>query len=78
MKKLLDLLNEVNSDNDYSQSTDFIADGLLDSFELLTLITAIEKEYGVKIGGTDLSSANFANLDTIRNLLAEYGFKANV
>lgn len=73
MKKIEDVLKELHSDNDYSSSTDFIADGLIDSFDVMRLISLIEQEYGVRVAGTDLMPMNFSSIPAIRKLLSGYG-----
>lgn len=73
MKKIEELLKEIHAENDYSASTDFIADGLLDSFDLMRLLTLLESEYGVRIAGTDLMPMNFTSITAIRKLLNSYG-----
>lgn len=73
MKKIEDVLKELHSDNDYSSSTDFIADGLIDSFDVMRLISLIEQEYGVRVAGTDLMPMNFSSIPAIRKLLSSYG-----
>lgn len=47
-EKIIELLQDVNKDADFTKSDDFISDGLLDSMDLQMLAVAIEDEYGVK------------------------------
>lgn len=75
MKPILELLNELNPDEDFASSDDFIADGLLDSADLQELFSMIEEEYGVRLAGTDMTPQNFRNLETIRELLADRGIE---
>ena len=73
MKKLVEILNDIRPEFDFEESDDFISDGYIDSFDLVTLVAALEKEYGVKIRGTEIVPENFFNLDAIKNLLKNYG-----
>lgn len=73
MKNVLEILHEIRPEFDFAQSEDFISDGYIDSFDLVTLVAALEKEYGVKIRGTEIVPENFFNLDAIKNLLKKYG-----
>lgn len=75
MRKIEELLQELHPDYDYGASEDFQADGLLDSFDLQRLVAAMEQEYGVRLAGTDLLPQNFANTETIRELLGGYGIE---
>ena len=73
MKKIINLLQELNPDYDYERSDDFISDGLLDSIDLQELFAMLEEEYDVKLGGTEMAPQNFRNLETIRELLTDHG-----
>ena len=78
MRKIEDLLKELHAENDYTTSEDFIADGLLDSFDLMRLIGLLETEYGVRVAGTDLVPMNFQSIVAIRKLLSGYGVEGNL
>ncbi|WP_306598486.1 acyl carrier protein [Geothrix sp. 21YS21S-2] len=69
MKLVLDILNEIRPEFDFSTSQSFIADGMLDSFDLLTLVGALEESFGIRIDGQDIVPENFANLATIGHLI---------
>lgn len=73
MKTIEALLKELHAENDYASSKDFIADGILDSFDLMRLIGLLESEYGVRVAGTDLVPMNFQSIAAIRKLLLGYG-----
>ena len=53
--------------------SDFIADGMLDSFDMVTLVATLDKTYGISIQGTDIIPENFTNLQTIEALLRQCG-----
>ena len=73
MKNLVEILAEIRPEHDFIASKDFLEDGLIDSFDLITLVAAIEKEYGIKIKGTEIIPENFCNLDAISKLLEGHG-----
>jgi acyl carrier protein len=52
-----------------------MADGMLDSFDMVTLVAALDKNYGVSIQGTDILPEHFQNLQTIEALLRKTGAK---
>lgn len=66
------LLNEIRPEFDFTESQDFFADGMLDSFDLITLVAALEEKYNIQIKGTDIIPENFLNLDALNNLLCGY------
>jgi len=75
MTTLVDLLAAIRPEFDFSRSSDFFADGLLDSFDLLTLVADLEKTYGVRIDGMDIVPENFLNLAAIEHLLGKAGVR---
>jgi len=73
MKSITDLLKEIRPEFDFSSSQDFIGDGMLDSYDVVTLVAALDKNWGISINGIEIVPENFRNLDSIRSLLAKYG-----
>jgi acyl carrier protein len=76
MKPLSSILNEIRPEFDFTTSQDFMADGMLDSFDMITLVAALDKTYGISIQGTDIVPENFKNLQTIEALLRRCGVQA--
>ena len=73
MKSLPELLKEIRPEFDFTASSDFIADGMLDSFDMVTLVATLDKTYAISIQGTDIVPENFKNLQTIESLLRQSG-----
>ncbi|MGD0088179.1 MAG: acyl carrier protein [Verrucomicrobiota bacterium] len=69
------ILKTIRPELDFSQSKDFIGEGLLDSFDVVTLVSALDKKYGVSIPGTEIVPDNFKNLEAIETLLRKSGAK---
>lgn len=73
MKSVPDILHEIRPEFDFTASQDFIADGMLDSFDIVTLVATLDKNFGISIQGTDIVPENFTNLETISSLLRRCG-----
>ena len=73
MSKLQKMLEEIRPEFDFTQSTNFIEDGYLDSFDSISLVSMLDKEYNISIKGTDITPENFASLASIRDLMGRYG-----
>ncbi len=73
MKPLPDILKEIRPEFDFSASKDFFADGMLDSFDMITLVAALDRTYGISIAGVDIIPENFRSLDSISALLRRTG-----
>ena len=70
-EKLIEILNEVRPDIDYSDDMKLVDDGILGSFDIVNLILEIEEELDVKIGVEDILPENFNNLDDLELLIEE-------
>ncbi len=73
MKTLPEILKEIRPEFDFTASSDYLADGMLDSFDMMTLVATLDKTYGISIQGTDIVPENFKNLETIGALLRRSG-----
>lgn len=75
MKTVAEILKEIRPEFDFAASNNFIEDGMLDSFDMVTLVSALDKNFGVSINGTDIVPENFQNLQTIEALVRQSGAK---
>jgi len=73
MKTVLEVLKGIRPEFDFTTSEDFIADGMLDSFDVVTLISELDQSYGISIAGTDILPENVRNIAAIKQLLHKYG-----
>ena len=73
---VLAILQSIRPEADFSASQDFLADGLLDSFDLMVLVSELDQRYDISIAGADIVPEHFANLDTIIALLKKNGVDA--
>ena len=71
-EKILEILSGLRPECDFTNSENFIEEGLLDSVDIVALVDSVEEEYGVTIPGTAISAKNFCNLDTIVALIEKY------
>ena len=69
MEKLLHILSGIRPDIDFSRCDDLIMSGLLSSFDILQIVTALSDEYDVDIPPREIRAANFKNLSSIYNML---------
>lgn len=71
MEKLLELLKGVRADVDFENETALIDDGILDSFDVVAIISEIDNEFGVQIRIAELDPENFNSAESIWNLIQE-------
>jgi acyl carrier protein len=71
--KIISILNDIRPEFDFSEPTEnFIEAGMLDSFDLVTLVTSLDETFEISIDGTDILPENFSNIESISSLLNKY------
>lgn len=75
MNKILTILNEIRPEFDFSNSNDFIADGYLDSFDIVSLVSSLEEDYGILIDALDILPENFCSVEAIAEMVKKNGGK---
>jgi acyl carrier protein len=73
MDKIVEILSGIRPEFDFTQSQDFINDGYLDSFDVVTLVTELDEKFGISIDGVDIIPDNFKNIQSIKSLLQKKG-----
>lgn len=69
MKKLMELLKGIRPDVDFENETALIDDGILDSFDVVSIISEIDDVFGVQIRINELDPENFNSAKSIWNLI---------
>ena len=69
MEKLLEILKEIHPDVDFSTEEDLIGDGILDSLDIVTLITEINAVFDVSIPAEEILPENFCSAEAIYALI---------
>lgn len=67
--EILSILVGARPESDFESSSNFIADGLLDSFDMIVLIGEIEDRFKVVIEGTAIVPENFVSIKAISRLI---------
>lgn len=73
--KIIEILTDIRSEFDFNEDVNFFNNGMLDSFDIVTLVTALDEEYKISIDGTDIIPDNFSTVNAIETLLSKYGVK---
>lgn len=65
-EQIIKILTELRPEFDFTQEgVNFIEDGMLDSFDIVSLVDSIETEIGVAISGIDVLPENFCTVEAI-------------
>ena len=68
-ERLLNILTEVCPKVDFENETALIDDGLLESLDIVMIVTEIMQEFGVELTVDDLLPENFNSVDAILALI---------
>ena len=66
---ILSILQEIRPESDFSDSINFVSDGLLDSFDMVMLVDELESNFSISIDGTSVIPENFESLSSIVRLV---------
>lgn len=69
MEALLEILNGLHPDVDFEKEDKLIDGGILDSFDIVSLIAEISEEYDVAITAKDIIPANFNSAKALYALI---------
>ena len=69
MKKLMEILWELHPDVDFAREDRLIGKGILDSFDIVTLVAEIDEAYGISISAADLIPENFESANALYDLI---------
>lgn len=70
-EKLLEILRELRADVDFENETALVTDGILDSFDIVSLVAELNAEFDITIGVDDLEPENFDTVDAMAELIEE-------
>lgn len=71
MDRLIEILEEIKEDIDYENETSLIDDELLDSFDILQIISALDEEYDISIPASMIIPDNFNSAEALWNMVQE-------
>ncbi|MGI5976083.1 MAG: acyl carrier protein [Candidatus Limivicinus sp.] len=69
MEKLLKVLGEIRPDVDFEKEKSLIDDGILDSFDIIQVVMALNEAYSVDISVEDLEPENFNTVEAMLELI---------
>ena len=71
MEKLLKILNELHPEIDFENNDSLIDDGILDSLDIVSLVTEIYAEFDVTIPAEAIVPANFNSAEALMALITK-------
>lgn len=68
-EKIVEILSGIRPENDFTEDVNFFEEGMLDSFDIVTLISELEETFNIKIAGIDVVPENFSSVESIEILV---------
>ena len=69
MEALLNILKELHPEVDFETCDTLIDDKILDSFDIISIITSVNTEYDVAIPAEEISPENFNSAEALYDLI---------
>ena len=67
--QLLDILTEVNSDVDYETCDTLVDDGILDSFDIVSIVGELNDTFDINITPVDIVPENFNSAEAMWDMI---------
>ena len=69
MEELLEILQEILPKVDWKTDAALVDDGILDSIDIITIISEITDEYDIKISTDEMKAENFNSVKAIWDMI---------
>lgn len=67
--KIINILTEIRPEFDFKENLNFIENGMLDSFDIVLLVSILEETFSIIIDGLDVNPSNFYSVNSIIELI---------
>ena len=72
-EKVVETLSDIRPDVDFETETQLITNGVLESFDILSIVAELSDEFDVTIRPKDLVPENFNSVDAMVEMLKGLG-----
>ena len=69
MESIMEILKGIRPDVDFENETALIDDGILDSFDIISIVSEFCEAFEVDIDAEDLEAENFNSAEAMMNLI---------
>lgn len=71
MEQLLKVLEEIRPDVDFKSEKKLIDGGVLDSFDIISIVNGLDEEFDIDIDIDDLEPENFNTIEAMYELICK-------
>ena len=68
-ERILEVVKAIRPDVDFEKETALIDDEILDSFDVIQIVTELMEEFGIFIDADDIEPENLNSLEGIREMV---------
>ena len=69
MEKLLEILRDIHDDVDFETEEALVDDGILDSLDIVAIVTEVNSEFDVSIPPEEIIPENFNSANALMELI---------
>lgn len=69
MEQLLKIMSEIRPDLDFTAEKLLIDNGILDSFDIISIVAEVNEQFGIEINVNDLLPENFNSAEALYELI---------
>ena len=69
MEKVIEILTDMHPDVDFASEESLIDDGILDSLDIVSIVAAVDTEFGVVIPAEEIVPENFNSAQALYELV---------
>lgn len=71
MEQLLKIMSEIRPDIDFTTEKELIDADILDSFDIIAIVSEVNEQFGIEINVNDLLPENFNSAEALYQLIQE-------
>ncbi len=69
MEELIELLSEIKEDVDFENEDSLVDDGIIDSFDILQIISTLNDAYDISIPASEIIPVNFNSAQALYKMV---------
>lgn len=69
MEKLIEILEELKPDVEFTKNTKLVEDKIFDSLGMISLVAELSDEFDIEISPMDIVPENFATVETLYEMI---------
>lgn len=68
-QEIIAILTELRPEFDFTEDVNYVEQGMLDSFDIVSLVDSLDEKYNISISGSDIIPENFSSIEAIMGII---------